>query len=116
MKGIMASDPEMAAKLEGRPEDSREDGKTKQPPVPWRAFLRNRPVQALAYVHFCNNWCHTLPLLSTFTLVVGLSVPQCDLVLIHNHADVLPPPLPLLHTLTCQAVVHFGVLMTHKQL
>lgn len=26
--------------------------------VPWRAFLRNRPVQALAYTHFCNNWFH----------------------------------------------------------
>ena len=26
--------------------------------VPWRAVLRNRPVQALAYTHFCNNWFH----------------------------------------------------------
>lgn len=26
-------------------------------PVPWRGFLRNRAVQALAYTHFCNNWC-----------------------------------------------------------
>lgn len=26
--------------------------------VPWRAFLRNKPVQALAYTHFCNNWFH----------------------------------------------------------
>lgn len=24
--------------------------------VPWRGFLRNRPLQALAYTHFCNNW------------------------------------------------------------
>lgn len=24
--------------------------------VPWRGFLRNRAVQALAYTHFCNNW------------------------------------------------------------
>ncbi len=26
-------------------------------PMPWRAFLRNTPVRALAYTHFCNNWC-----------------------------------------------------------
>ncbi len=25
--------------------------------MPWRAFIRNRPLQALAYTHFCNNWC-----------------------------------------------------------
>ena len=24
--------------------------------VPWRGFLRNSPVRALAYTHFCNNW------------------------------------------------------------
>ena len=24
--------------------------------TPWRAFLRNTPVRALAYTHFCNNW------------------------------------------------------------
>ena len=26
--------------------------------VPWRAFLRNRPVQALMFVHYANNWFH----------------------------------------------------------
>lgn len=26
-------------------------------PVPWRAFLRNPPLRALGYTHFCNNWC-----------------------------------------------------------
>lgn len=25
--------------------------------MPWRAFLRNGPMRALAYTHFCNNWC-----------------------------------------------------------
>lgn len=25
--------------------------------VPWRAFVRNAPLRALAYTHFCNNWC-----------------------------------------------------------
>lgn len=24
--------------------------------VPWRAMLRCRPLQALMYTHFCNNW------------------------------------------------------------
>ena len=24
--------------------------------VPWRAFIRNPPLRALAYAHFCNNW------------------------------------------------------------
>ena len=28
-----------------------------QDATPWRAFLRNTPVRALAYTHFCNNWC-----------------------------------------------------------
>jgi ACS family sodium-dependent inorganic phosphate cotransporter len=26
--------------------------------VPWRAFVRNSPLRALAYTHFCNNWFH----------------------------------------------------------
>ncbi len=30
--------------------------------MPWRAFLRNGPMRALAYTHFCNNWC-ALPVL-----------------------------------------------------
>jgi ACS family sodium-dependent inorganic phosphate cotransporter len=28
------------------------------PHIPYRAFLRSRSVQALAYAHFCNNWFH----------------------------------------------------------
>ena len=28
-----------------------------QEAMPWRAFLRNGPMRALAYTHFCNNWC-----------------------------------------------------------
>ena len=27
-------------------------------PVPWRAFLRNPALGALAYTHYCNNWFH----------------------------------------------------------
>ena len=45
--------------------------------VPWRAFLRNRPVQALAFTHFCNNWFHYtmlawLPSFFTDTLSLDL--------------------------------------------
>ena len=35
-------------------------GKEEEESVPWRAFIRNRPLQALAYTHFCNNWCVSL--------------------------------------------------------
>jgi ACS family sodium-dependent inorganic phosphate cotransporter len=45
--------------------------------IPWRAFLRNTPVQALAYTHFCNNWFHYtmlawLPTYFTDTLSLDL--------------------------------------------
>jgi len=32
-----------------------EDGPS-EAQVPWRAILRSRPVQALMFTHFCNNW------------------------------------------------------------
>ena len=46
--------------------------------LPYRAFLRNRPVQALMFTHFCNNWFNYtmlawLPSYFTQTLDVGLS-------------------------------------------
>ena len=57
--GIEAKEPEVAAKLQGYQQHSgsvaKLDASGKQT-VPWRGFLRNRPVQALAYTHFCNNW------------------------------------------------------------
>lgn len=28
--------------------------------LPIRGFLRNTPLRALAYTHFCNNWCALL--------------------------------------------------------
>ncbi|KAL3151747.1 hypothetical protein ABBQ38_012724 [Trebouxia sp. C0009 RCD-2024] len=59
--GIAAKEPEVAAKLQGYQQHSGPAGKldaSGQQPVPWRGFLRNRPVQALAYTHFCNNWFH----------------------------------------------------------
>jgi MFS transporter, ACS family, solute carrier family 17 (sodium-dependent inorganic phosphate cotransporter), other len=31
-------------------------GQAENETVPWRAFIRNRPLRALAYTHFTNNW------------------------------------------------------------
>ena len=50
MEGVVESEPEIAQALGGFA-----GGKEQQ--VPWRAFLRNRPIQALGFTHFCNNWC-----------------------------------------------------------
>ena len=58
--GIAAKEPEVAAKLQGYQQHSGPAAKldaSGQQTVPWRGFLRSRPVQALAYTHFCNNWC-----------------------------------------------------------
>lgn len=46
--------------------------------VPWRAFVRNRPLRALAYTHFTNNWFHYtmmawLPTYFTDTLSLNLT-------------------------------------------
>lgn len=63
VKGIEASEPEEHAKLT---RTSRQQAAAAaapgaaaaaEEPMPWRAFLRNTPVRALAYTHFCNNWC-----------------------------------------------------------
>lgn len=54
VKQIKVDDPEVAHKLEKVVEEHRKGGKTVD--VPWRAFIRNPHVRALAYVHFCNNW------------------------------------------------------------
>lgn len=32
------------------------DGKRDEPHIPFRAFVRNRAVQALCFTHFANNW------------------------------------------------------------
>jgi ACS family sodium-dependent inorganic phosphate cotransporter len=52
VKGIEESDPEAFEKL-----TSRVAGAAGGKAMPWRAFLRNTPMRALAYTHFCNNWC-----------------------------------------------------------
>lgn len=59
--GIAIKEPEVAAKLQGYQQHSGPAVKltaSGEQTVPWRGFLRNRPVQALAYTHFCNNWFH----------------------------------------------------------
>ena len=56
---IAIKEPEVAAKLLGYQQHSGPAAKltaSGEQTVPWRGFLRNRPVQALAYTHFCNNW------------------------------------------------------------
>lgn len=58
---IAAQDPEVAAKLQGYQRHSGSAAALStadEETVPWRGFLRSRPVQALAYAHFCNNWFH----------------------------------------------------------
>ena len=54
MGSIALQEPEAAKMLlEGRPDEAG----TTDSSVPWRAFMRNGPVQALAVTHFTNNWC-----------------------------------------------------------
>lgn len=66
MGGIEAADPATARLLEG--EDARHTSSPTRAgaggggdAMPWRGMLRNTPVRALAYTHFCNNWCALLP-------------------------------------------------------
>ncbi|KAL6749075.1 major facilitator superfamily domain-containing protein [Haematococcus lacustris] len=58
-------------------------------PIPYRAFLRSRPVQALGVTHFCHNFLHYtmlawLPTYFTSTLAVDLA---------HAAQTALLPPL-----------------------
>ena len=39
--------------------------------MPWRAFLRNGPMRALAYTHFCNNWCALAARPQPFTCILS---------------------------------------------
>ena len=75
---ILETDPDTAAKLEGvarQPDATVVEGGDE---VPWRAFLRNTPVRALAYTHFCNNWWVAVQQqLLLFLRVLGaLALPQ----------------------------------------
>lgn len=56
--------------------------------VPWRAILRSRPVQALGFTHFCNNWfSYTMLswLPSYFTDTLSLDLTDAA------HVSLLPP-------------------------
>ena len=54
MTSIAIQEPEAAKMLlDGR---SDENGALSDDIVPWRGFLRNGPVRALAVTHFTNNW------------------------------------------------------------
>ena len=98
-------DPAMVAALEGS--SGREGGESlgmhgpaaavaapsngQQPAlvIPYRAFLRSRPVQALMFTHFCNNWLHYtmlawLPTYFTQTMSIDL---------MHAAQTALFPPL-----------------------
>jgi len=57
MDEIQASDPELHAQLLPTINSDVTSG---QPAagIPYRAFLRNRSVQALGFTHFCHNWLH----------------------------------------------------------
>ena len=59
-------------------------------PMPWRAFLRNGPMRALAYTHFCNNWCVSSRLNSALLAVTW----GCRLSIHMTHADVSFPESP----------------------
>ncbi len=54
MAGIEVNEPEVAAALLAPAEG--DTAGSAAGATPWRAFLRNAPVRALAYTHFCNNW------------------------------------------------------------
>ncbi|KAK9902140.1 hypothetical protein WJX75_005702 [Coccomyxa subellipsoidea] len=85
VKGIQESEPEEYLKLTRTSRQAEAAAAAKagtalaaQEPMPWRAFLRNTPVRALAYTHFCNNWFHYtmmawLPTYFTDTLSLSLT-------------------------------------------
>jgi hypothetical protein len=56
MASMAAEEPGLAAALTAAAHGGGDAEETDRP-VPWRAFLRSTPVRALAFTHFCNNWC-----------------------------------------------------------
>lgn len=57
MGRIKQDTPEVASRLETSLENvNKAAAVSNTENVPWRAILRNTPVRALSYVHFCNNW------------------------------------------------------------
>lgn len=87
VRSLAASHPEAVAALEeNRLEVA---GSTTSAPVPYRAFVRSRPVQALMFTHFCNNWFH-------YTMLAWLPsyfVDTLSVDLMHAAQTALLPPL-----------------------
>ncbi|GMH37108.1 hypothetical protein BSKO_04981 [Bryopsis sp. KO-2023] len=84
---VRKTDPEFIGKMRG--ETCNAIGVQADEPLPWRAMLRNRPLQALMYTHFCNNWFH-------FTMLAWLPtyfVDTLHLDLTHASQIALLPPL-----------------------
>lgn len=73
LQQVRAENPELVDKLDHKGGPCTETGSA----VPYRAFIRSPPVQALMFTHFCNNWFHYtmlawLPTYFTQTLQVDL--------------------------------------------
>lgn len=84
VKGIQETEPEAHAKLTNTSRQlavaaaaARGVAPAAEEPMPWRAFLRNSPVRALAYTHFCNNWCDLSGTLSLATTLMHAIVVSC---------------------------------------
>lgn len=60
IKSAADQDPKLIKVLEADKQKKEEEKAAQQgrknDDTPWRAFLRSKPVRALTYVHFCNNW------------------------------------------------------------
>lgn len=77
LRGIEDSDPELYSKMHPSPVVD-EHGEQVHEDLPWRAIIRNQPVQALAFAHFCTNWfgysmMAWLPSYITHTLKMDIS-------------------------------------------
>ncbi|GAX83393.1 hypothetical protein CEUSTIGMA_g10818.t1 [Chlamydomonas eustigma] len=58
MLEVQTDDPETAAKLTSPMASSSTPDNESELNIPYRAFIRNRAVQALCFTHFANNWFH----------------------------------------------------------
>ncbi|MEW5319016.1 MAG: hypothetical protein WDW38_010192 [Sanguina aurantia] len=93
MERIALEDPQVALQMQGTvfstPTSSSLPATPSKPPVPWRAMLRNPPLQALMAVHFCNQWFH-------YTMMAWLPTYFVDTLsvdLMHASQTALLPPL-----------------------
>jgi len=80
MGEIAEQDPDLFNSIErdDHTSDEEDDNISLGAGLPWRAFFRSRPLLALAFVHFTNNWFHYtmlawLPTYFTDTMSLSLS-------------------------------------------